>query len=221
MQNGTYAAKWDLRVPRKCSERKERGRRFFAGLFQTPIHTPVIPSICHRNVRPSATDQAISIRERGKLKTSVLAVFFVLASCVKCLAGTTGVIHGYVRDATGKPVANALVTATSPSQTCTAYTDKRGFYVCMALPPDVYSVVAQKTGTYGAYSGGVRVSSDQATFLVFQFDSYPRCQAFTPAPLSAAPFISLDVRRMETYPRNVAPPIPLPMASTYRPPGCL
>lgn len=155
------------------------------------------------------------------MKTIALALFLALATCVECLAGTTGVMQGYVRDKVGRPVENALVTAASPSQTCTAYTDKHGFFVCMTLSPDVYSVTAHKSGTSDAYAQGVRISSDQATFLVFNFSPWTRCPAFTPALLSAAPFTSLDVRRMEAYPPSLVPPISLPSISLARPHGCL
>jgi hypothetical protein len=152
---------------------------------------------------------------------TVLILFLVLAISVECDAGTTGVMHGIVRDPAGQPVTNAQVTAASPSQTCTTYTDKRGFFVCLTLPPDVYNVWLQKVGTSNAYLSAVRVSSDQTTFLVFRFDTYVHCPAFTRAPLAAAPFMSLDVQRMELYPPNAAPPIRLPL-SPFRPPiGCL
>lgn len=155
------------------------------------------------------------------MKTVVLILFLTLASSVQCPAGTTGVMHGYVRDKTGQQVAEALVTATSPSQTCTTYTDKRGFFVCITLSPDVYSVTVDEPGTSGAYSKGVRISSDQTTFLVFQFSPWVRCPTTTRAPMTAGPFTSLDVRRMETYPPNLAPPISLPMASPAGYSSCL
>lgn len=155
------------------------------------------------------------------MKTTVLALFFAIASCVQCVAATTGVMHGYVRDAIGTPVANASVTAASPSQTCTTYTDKRGFFVCISLSPDVYTVSAHKSGTSDAYSAGVRISSDQVTFLVFKFSSWHGCPAFTPAPMATERFTSLDVRQMEAYPPSVAPMISLPMAPMTRHYGCL
>lgn len=130
-------------------------------------------------------------------------------------------MNGYVRDERGQPVADVLVTAASPSDTCKAYTDKRGFFVCLTLPPDVYSVYAEKEGTSNGYARAVRINSDQTIFLVFRFSSYRRCPAFAPTRLAAEPFMSLDVRLMEAYPPNVAPPIPLPMAPAARPFMCL
>jgi hypothetical protein len=157
----------------------------------------------------------------SRMKITALILFLVLAISVECDAGTTGVLHGFVRDPAGQPVTNARVTAASLSQTCTTYTDGRGFFVCLTLPPDVYTVRAQKPGTSDAYAPAVRVSSDQTTFLVFRFDTYRGCPAFTSAPLAAAPFVSLDVRRMESFPPNAAPPIPLPRSPFRRPIGCL
>jgi hypothetical protein len=157
----------------------------------------------------------------SRMKITALILFLVLAISVECDAGTTGVIHGIVSDPAGQPVTNVRVTAVSPSQTCTTYTDTRGFFVCLSLPPDVYWVWAQKPGTSNAYSPGVRISSDQTTFLDFRFSTYHGCPAFTSAPLAAAPFVSLDVRRIESYPPNAAPPIPLPLSPFSRPVGCL
>jgi hypothetical protein len=64
-------------------------------------------------------------------------------------AQTTGTIVGVVNDAaTGKPVAGALVIATSKSLQGeqTAVTDGRGSYTLSALPPGVYKLVAQLQG---------------------------------------------------------------------------
>ncbi len=156
----------------------------------------------------------------SRMKITVLILSLVLAISVECDAGTTGVIHGFVRDPAGQPVTHAQVTAASPSQTCTTYTDERGFFMCLTLPPDVYTVWAEKPGTSNAYSPGIRISSDQATFLDFRFSTYHGCPVSTRAPLAAAPFMSLDVRRMEFYPPNAAPPIRL-LSRIYRPIGCL
>jgi hypothetical protein len=217
-------AKWTKRV---CVKNATYGPRTVQLVRidreRTPLVRSASPRMCHERVRcASAIDGSrISSGEVAHVKAAALALFLAVATCDVCLAGTTGVMHGYVRDATGNPAANAVVTATSPSQTCTTSTDERGFYVCMSLSPDVYSVLVHKIGTSNAYAPRVRVSSDHATFLVFQFALRTNCLAYIQAPLSADPFTSLDVRRMETYPRSVAPLIPLPMALTFRQPGCL
>lgn len=134
-------------------------------------------------------------------------------------------MNGYVRDESGQPAADVLVTVVSPSQTGKAYTDKRGFFTFLTLPPDVYTVVAEKAGTSNAYAMGVRINSDQTTFLNFRFHSYRGCPAFTRVTLAtnagSEQFGLIDVRRMEQYPPNIAPPVFLPMAPSVRPFMCL
>ena len=158
---------------------------------------------------------------RRTITLACITLLLAFASCVECFAGTSGGMSGYVRNAMGKPVANVLVTAVSPSETCTTHTDRHGFFVCLTLPPDLYSVWAKKIGTSNAYAF-VRIHSDQTTFLDFSIDKYLRnCPEFTQAPLAAAPFTSLDVKLMEAFPPNVAPRRPLPMAIFHRVYGCL
>jgi carboxypeptidase family protein len=145
-----------------------------------------------------------------KIHTLALALIFTLTACVRCVAGTTGIMHGYVRNEFGQPVADALVTVTSPSQTVETYTDSGGFFVFLALPPDVYTVKAEKSGTSGASANLVRIDSDQPTFLNLHVSSWLRCgpmqNAVTIAAYQGSADIwSLDVRRMEQYPPNVAP----------------
>ena len=147
-------------------------------------------------------------------------LLLAFANSVACLAGTSGVMSGYVRSAMGKPVANALVTAVSPSETCMTRTDTRGFFVCLTLPPDLYSVSAKKPGTSNAFGFNIRINSDQTTFLIFRFRSYRYCPAYVSSPLPAAPFTSLDVKLMGEYPPKVAPTIAL-TPIYIRPPDCL
>lgn len=151
------------------------------------------------------------------MKAATIALIFAFAACAQCVAGTTGVMHGYVRDENGKPVADALVTVMSPSQTAETHTDSGGFFVYLALPPDVYTVAAQKPGTSGAYVTRVRIDSDQPTFLILHVSSWLHCgpmqNVVTIAVYRASADIwSLDVRRMEQYPPNVSPLILLPTA---------
>lgn len=150
-----------------------------------------------------------------QVKVTTLVLVYALAACVRCLAGTTGVMHGYVRNENGQPVADALVTVTSPSQISETHTDSRGFFDFLTLPPDVYTVAALKDGTSGAYAPGARVNSDQTTFLNLRVSSYLRCGAMFNRVTVAAyqgsdQFWSLDVRRMAQYPPHFAPPILLP-----------
>ncbi len=153
------------------------------------------------------------------MKTSALALLLAFAFCSECFAGTSGGMSGYVRNWHGQPVAHALITAVSPSQTCTTQTDTHGFFVCVTLPPDLYSVRAQKIGTSDAYAI-VRIHSDQTSFLVFRFSPFRGCAGFAQARMAAEPFTSLDVRLMDAFPPN-AVPIPLPMAPVHPVYRCL
>lgn len=160
------------------------------------------------------------------MKSAAIALIFAFAGCVECSAGTTGVMHGYVRDTGGHPVAGALVTVKSPSQNAETHTDKRGFFVFLTLPPDVYTVTAQKFGTSGAYAPGARIYSDQTTFLDLRINPHRLCgPMLNRVPLAAYQgsdqFWSLDTRLMEHYPPNTAPPILLPLVTPVQAFICL
>src|SRR5208283_1758342 len=61
------------------------------------------------------------------------------------LAGTTGGLTGTVVDATSSaPVAGAVVTASSPSQSATVTTDASGRFSFLVLAPDTYTVSVTK-----------------------------------------------------------------------------
>jgi hypothetical protein len=90
------------------------------------------------------------------MKTGI-AIRITLAAVLLLLAGTasaqstTGQVTGRVLDAeTGRPIAGATVTASSPSwidQSVT--TDSNGWYVIGLLPPATYTVAVKAAG-YGA-----------------------------------------------------------------------
>lgn len=160
------------------------------------------------------------------MKVPAIVLIFAFAACVRCVAGTTGVMNGYVRDDDGRPVADALVTVTSPSQSAETHTDKGGFFVFLTLAPDVYTVAAEKIGTSNAYALGARINSDQTAFLNLRVSGYARCgpmltQVTVSAYQGSDQFWSLNVRRMEQYPRDVAPLILLPTAPPERHFMCL
>ena len=86
--------------------------------------------------------------------TTLKAVRIALAALTLSLAGTaaaqniTGQVVGRVTDAeTGKPLAGALVTATSPGWIPqTVRTDATGHYVLSLLPPEHYVVAVEAAG---------------------------------------------------------------------------
>ncbi len=78
-------------------------------------------------------------------------------------AQSTGTIVGVVNDAaTGKPVAGALVIATSKALQGeqTAVTDSRGQYTISALPPGAYKLSAQLQGYKPAERGDINLRVD-------------------------------------------------------------
>jgi hypothetical protein len=76
----------------------------------------------------------------------VLLVAFVCQETWS-LAGTTGGLSGIVRDAdSSAPVAGAVVTASSPSQSATGTTDAAGRFTFLTLAPDTYTLTVTKSG---------------------------------------------------------------------------
>jgi outer membrane receptor protein involved in Fe transport len=78
-------------------------------------------------------------------------------------AGTTGTLSVKVLDAHLAPVAQAKVSATSPSQSAVGLTDAGGFFGFINLSPDTYSVSASKEGFTSTSVEGVTVQADQTT----------------------------------------------------------
>ncbi|HET7814265.1 MAG TPA: carboxypeptidase-like regulatory domain-containing protein [Candidatus Baltobacteraceae bacterium] len=150
------------------------------------------------------------------MKQIALALSIALAVAAPGLAGTTGVMNGFVHDERGKPAKGAVVIAASPSDTQRTYTDKHGFFSFASLPPDLYTVEVLKAGTSNAYARGARINSDQTTFLDVHFNTFRRCPTWVQATIAAdqrsGQFTSIDLRHTEAYPPNTAPPIRLPAA---------
>jgi hypothetical protein len=105
-------------------------------------------------------------RFRRLIGLALVAAFVCvsIAAPLPARAGTTGTISGTITDgATGAPIANAAVAATSPSGSLTTTSDSKGFYVLQNLTPDVYTVSIQSEG-YGSVSQpGLVVQQDLAT----------------------------------------------------------
>ena len=103
-------------------------------------------------------------------KRSTLArvtTVLVLAAAFLCqgtwaLAGTTGGLSGTLTDAaSGKPIADAQISVSSPSQSASTTTDSGGRFTFLNLAPDTYTVSATKD-TYAPVSvPGVSVFADQ------------------------------------------------------------
>ncbi len=97
---------------------------------------------------------------------AVLLLLAMLFQGTWALAGTTGSLNGTLTDSsTGKPVADATITASSPSQTASAKTDNSGHFAFLSLAPDTYTLNANKDGYAPVSIGGVTVFADQAQTL--------------------------------------------------------
>ena len=78
------------------------------------------------------------------------------------LAQTTGGLIGTVVNAENNtPIANAKVTAVSPSQTSTTTSDTQGRFQFLSLAPDTYTVSAEKQGIESVSVSGVSVFAEQ------------------------------------------------------------
>jgi hypothetical protein len=91
---------------------------------------------------------------------ALLAVIVTQASVAH--AGTLGGVQGVITDSkTGAPVAGVRLQISSPSQSITTTTDAHGHYVALSLPPDDYTLTAQKEGYITESLGGYSIFADQ------------------------------------------------------------
>jgi hypothetical protein len=112
----------------------------------------------------------------------LLALFCVSAPAV---AGTTGSLKGQVLDAqTRVPIAGAVVTAVSPSQTATVHTDATGTYVFISLEPDTYTLTVSHAGYDSQSVPGESIFADQSSSLNFSLVTSLKTIAVTRATAS-------------------------------------
>ena len=77
----------------------------------------------------------------------IVAVVILVAMPIGARAGTTGTLRGRVVDAaTSAPIAGAVVSAVSPSQTAQTVSDSAGAFSFISLQPDTYTVNASRAG---------------------------------------------------------------------------
>jgi hypothetical protein len=74
---------------------------------------------------------------------------------------TTGFIVGTVIATSGAPIANAAVTAASPSGRYSVVTDSRGRFLILGVVPDTYIISAEAAGYQASTQNDVRVLSGQ------------------------------------------------------------
>ncbi len=107
---------------------------------------------------------------RYRIKNAIAAVLLLVGMLSQetwALAGTTGRISGTVAQAdSGAPIANARVSAVSPSQTSTTVTDSTGHFSFISLSPDTYSVSVEKDGFQPVSQSGVTVFADATQSVV-------------------------------------------------------
>jgi hypothetical protein len=93
----------------------------------------------------------------------IAALFFILP--LVAYAGTTGCLSGTITDDAGMPVANALVTATSPAQVVTTRTDARGWFRIVSLAPGSYTITSERVGYNAVSIRSVAVSADNRAVI--------------------------------------------------------
>lgn len=98
-------------------------------------------------------------------RLAALAIALALAAApLAGPASTTGSLRGRVVDATTHvPIADAMVTAVSPTQTASGTTDAGGNFAFISLGPDTYTLGIQKAGYTPVSQAGISVFADQST----------------------------------------------------------
>ena len=110
-------------------------------------------------------------RSRTVAWALVLGVLALLAAPASAQELTSGTIAGKVSDPAGKPIAGALIIATSQSGTRTAETDASGDFILPFLRPGEYTVRAEASGGFTTViRNNVVVSLNQRTNLNFALE---------------------------------------------------
>jgi hypothetical protein len=102
---------------------------------------------------------------------AVLLFVALLSQGTWALASTTGGLNGtVVASASGAAIANAKVTASSPSQTVSTQTDPAGRFTFVSLAPDTYTVSVEKDGFQAVSTAGVTVFADSNQAVSLRMD---------------------------------------------------
>ncbi len=103
-----------------------------------------------------------SIRQNSSILATLVALFACLCFATGAFAQSDNTqLSGFVKDPTGAVVASAKVTVTSQSTGAMriAETNAQGYYVISNLPPDLYTVTAEKEGFKKATLAGKKLDS--------------------------------------------------------------
>src|SRR5947209_2732780 len=113
---------------------------------------------------------ALHLRLRRVVVAVLTLVTFVIQGPTGVLAGTTGAVNGTVVDnQSNKPLAGAVVTAQSPSQSANTTSDASGRFSFISLAPDTYTISVPATSAHDAAAiSGVTVQADQTLTLTLQ-----------------------------------------------------
>ncbi|HET9030068.1 MAG TPA: carboxypeptidase-like regulatory domain-containing protein [Candidatus Aquilonibacter sp.] len=105
-----------------------------------------------------------------------LTVFLGIASAAPAFAGTTGVYTGHIVDGKGAPVGGMTVAMVSASDRCVTRTNERGYFACMTLLPDIYTLSAEKDGYMPIDVAGFPVMADTAIYVPLHAEYAIKCQ---------------------------------------------
>jgi hypothetical protein len=110
----------------------------------------------------------------------IVALVILVAMPIGARAGTTGTLRGRVVDAaTSAPIAGAVVTVVSPSQTAQAVCDSAGAFSFISLQPDTYTVNASKPGYDPQSQPGITIVADQSATVALSLQKTLRTIART------------------------------------------
>src|SRR5271155_673412 len=105
-------------------------------------------------------------RSLRQIVTALVLLVAFVSQGTWALAGTTGGLTGSVVDATSSaPLAGAVVTVSSPSQTASVTTDASGRFGFLTLAPDSYTVSVTKDQFQPTSDSGQIVFADTVQTL--------------------------------------------------------
>jgi hypothetical protein len=134
---------------------------------------------------------------------AVLLLIGMLSQGTWALAGTTGAVSGTLTDSTtGKPVADATVTALSTSETASSKTDGSGHFSFLTLSPDTYTVSAVKEGFAPTSVAGVTVFADQTQTIALT--THPELKTIAKVTSRAAGALVKSGTTSDVYSVNAA-----------------
>jgi len=138
------------------------------------------------------------------------ALLLMAALSSQAWAGTTGAIRGRALDTNGQPIADASVSATSPSQNATAQTNSGGYFNFLSLAPDTYVVTVSKSGYNPNSVEGITVISDQTRNVSVVLELYVKTLSTVRVRASNSlvrPGTTSDVYSINAAAQKVATPL--------------